>query len=67
MTDPHADRLTRIEETLGFAQHDLDTLSAQVREIFDAVAGLSNRMDTLERRLTDLNDPPEADEEPPGA
>jgi len=67
MTDPQSDRLTRIEETLGFAQHDLDKLSTQVREIFDAVAGLSKRMDTLERRLTDICDPPEADDETPGA
>lgn len=67
MTDPHADRLTRIEETLGFAQHDLDALSAQVREVFDAVAGLSKRMDTLERRLTDIAEPPEEDDDTAGA
>ena len=51
MTDPPDERLTRIEETLGFAQHDLDGLSTQVRSVYDALAALTRRMDALERRL----------------
>ncbi len=44
-------RLTRIEESLGFAQHDLDELSAQVRGVHDALAAMAKRLDRLERRL----------------
>lgn len=57
MSDPsptnHESRLTRIEESLGFAQHDLDELSSQVRSLHAALAAMSKRIDRLERRMTE--------------
>jgi uncharacterized coiled-coil protein SlyX len=44
-------RLTRIEESLGFAQHDLDELSTQVRALHDSLAAMAKKLDRLERRL----------------
>lgn len=56
-SDPNSDRLTRVEEGLAFAQHDLDGLSAQVRDLFDAMAALRKRLDSLEGRVDSMNEP----------
>jgi YD repeat-containing protein len=67
MTDPTDERLTRIEETLGFAQHDLDELSTQVRSVYDALGSLTRKLDALERRLNESgsDDDAPADETTP--
>lgn len=58
-----SERINRLEEAVGFTQHDVDGLSAQVREAYDLIARLSRRVEALEERLEDSGgDAPEEDE-----
>ena len=51
------DRLTRLEEAHGFAAHDLDQLSGQVRQLFTLVEKLAKRLELAERRMQSLTEP----------
>jgi uncharacterized coiled-coil protein SlyX len=44
-------RLTRVEEACGFAQHDVEQLSAEVAELGRRLAEALRRVESLERRL----------------
>lgn len=50
-------RLTRLEEGLAFTQHDVDALSAQTRDLFDALETLRRRLEAMERRLERIEQP----------
>lgn len=44
-------RLQRLEEAIGFAEHDAAGLAEMVRELSVALAALVKRVEGLERRL----------------
>ncbi len=45
------ERLRRLEEHLGFAEHTIDQLSQALREAIDAQRAMERRIALLERRL----------------
>lgn len=53
--DPHQ-RLTRLEETVGFIDHTSNQLSSEIASVSREVAGLARRLAALEQRLLDLTD-----------
>lgn len=61
--DNLADRLTRLEESLAFGQHDQEQLSAEIAALGRKLAELTRRMDAMEQREAarqpDSEDPPE--------
>lgn len=61
--DNLADRLTRLEESLAFGQHDQEQLSAEIAALGRKLAELAKRLDAMEQReiarTTDSEDPPE--------
>lgn len=67
--DEH-DRLTRIEEALGFSERSGEQLSEEIRALGERVAAITRRLDALERRLAAPGTAPapeSEDEEPPPA
>jgi uncharacterized coiled-coil protein SlyX len=61
MAEPHqrpdtAERLTRLEEAVGFADRNAEQLSEQVIALNREVASLARRLAMLERRMADLQD-----------
>lgn len=58
------DRITRLEESAAFAQHELEQLSAEIAALGRGVLELSRRLDAMERREAARR---AADEEPPEA
>lgn len=65
MHDP-ADRLNRLEEAVGFTQHDLEELSRQVRDLFEQVGRLNKRLDSMDRRVDAMASPPDDEPDPAG-
>lgn len=67
--DQH-DRLTRIEEGLGFCERTSEQLGEEIRALGKRVAEVARRVEAMERRLAGAI-PPEpqqaTDEEPPPA
>lgn len=53
---PDHERITRLEEAVGFIDHTSTQLSGEIAAINREVAGLARRLTALERRLTELND-----------
>jgi len=49
--DPQDRRLQRIEESVGYAQHDAATQAAELRDLSRQVYELTQRTERLERRL----------------
>ncbi len=54
--DEHSQRLTRLEESVGFIDHTSSQLSAEIAAISREIAGLSRRLAALEKRMLDLTD-----------
>jgi uncharacterized coiled-coil protein SlyX len=50
------DRLTRLEEAVGFVDHVSSQLSGEIAAINREVAALARRLGALERRLTEIKD-----------
>jgi uncharacterized coiled-coil protein SlyX len=61
--EPDPDRLRRLEESHGFAEHALEQLSAEMATMNRRLAELTARVARLETRLQRLAAPPEASEE----
>mgnify|MGYP001210287104 CR=1 FL=1 len=61
------DPIHRLEELLSFAQHDIESLSTELRRAFDHIRALQSRLDALEGRTTLLENPIKLpdDERPP--
>ena len=53
---PDPDRLTRIEEMVGFVDHTAGQLSGEIANLNREVAALARRLGSLERRLGELHD-----------
>lgn len=53
---PHDQRLTRLEESVGFIDHTSSQLSAEIAAISREIAALSRRLASLEKRMLDLTD-----------
>jgi uncharacterized coiled-coil protein SlyX len=71
--DPHrsltpdpalADRVQRLEEHAGFAEHTVEQLSAEILELNKRLADTARRLSALEARLSRILDPAE---QPPAA
>lgn len=58
-----SDRLVRLEESIGFTQHDIDQLSERVKELEGLVFDLSKRLARAEHRLESANHPPDESQE----
>ena len=54
--NPHQQRLTKLEEAVGFIDHTSGKLSEEIAAISREVAVLTKRLGSLERRLVDLTD-----------
>jgi uncharacterized coiled-coil protein SlyX len=73
--DPHrsstpdpalANRIQRLEEHAGFAEHTIDQLSVEIRELNKRLADTVRRIASLEVRLTKMQDTaPESPESGP--
>lgn len=67
--DSHHDRLQRLEEALGFAQHENEQLAAEVLSLGKRVLELSRRLEALEQhqRASEAaaKGPEEPDADPP--
>ena len=64
MGDDASSRLQRLEESLGFTQHESATQADELRELSRQVYELTQRTERLERRLRDALErlpPPEGD------
>lgn len=53
MTD---DRIARIEEAVGFAEHKADQLSDEVARAFEEIARLRKQVEALTRRIADVEE-----------
>ncbi|MEM7755746.1 MAG: hypothetical protein AAF297_08940 [Planctomycetota bacterium] len=53
MTNDDSSRLQRLEESLGFAQHESQSQAAELRELSRQVYELNQRTNRLEHRLRD--------------
>ncbi|MCC5824339.1 MAG: SlyX family protein [Phycisphaerales bacterium] len=53
---PDPDRLTRLEEAVGFIDHTANQLSGEIAALNREVAHLTRRLESLERRLGELHD-----------
>lgn len=49
-------RIERLEESSGYADHNIEILSAEIAQINKAVLGLTRRFAQIEARLTEIND-----------
>ena len=49
-------RIDKLEESLGYIEHDGSKLRDQIEELSKAVFSLTQRLDTLESRLVELRD-----------
>lgn len=47
-------RLTKVEEQLAYAQHDLDHVSREMGELYGRIAAMAKRLEALEARLGKL-------------
>ena len=54
--EPNNTRIDKLEETLGYIEHDGTKLRDQIGELSKAVFTLTQRLDTLESRLVELRD-----------
>lgn len=66
--DPCDLRIQRLEESLGFAQHDNEQLAAEVLALGKRVLELARRLEALEQRMREASaakSPEEPDTEPP--
>jgi uncharacterized coiled-coil protein SlyX len=52
--DAHHDRLTRVEESVGFVERATDQLSGEIAELNRRIAEAARRLDALERRVRAL-------------
>jgi len=61
------DRIQRLEESLGFAERDIEALSTELRRAFDQIRALTARLEALDSRTTTLENPVSSptDERPP--
>ncbi len=71
MALPIEDRLVRLEEGQGFAEHTVEQLNAELVEVNRRLAEAMARLDRVEQRLAQLQAPaaPDASEDagqPPG-
>ncbi len=48
------ERLTKVEEQVAYAQHDLDHVSREMGELYGRIAALAKRLEALEARLGKL-------------
>src|SRR6185295_13956896 len=53
LPDHQQDRILRLEEAIGFTQHDLDQLLEHVKELERQLLDQSHRLRNLERRVAD--------------
>lgn len=54
-----ADRLTRVEEHLGFTEHAAEQLSAEIATINRRVKEIADRLGRIEQRLAKTAEPDE--------
>ena len=54
--DDFKDRIEKVEETLSFNEHNQDQLSEQLASAFKTLELLNQRLLTLERRLTSVEE-----------
>lgn len=54
------DRLVRLEEAMGFAEHTLGQLSSEIAELNRRLAEAQARIDRLERRVEKVAQSPES-------
>jgi len=50
------DRIVKLEETSGYADHHIEILSAEIAQINKAMLGLSRRFSQIEARLSEISD-----------
>ena len=48
-------RITKLEESVGYTDHTIDQLSTEIAKVNQLVLALSNRLVSLESRLSDLH------------
>ena len=53
---PEQERIDKLEESLGFIEHDGTKLRDQIDDLSRAVFDLTQRLDSLETRLVELRD-----------
>lgn len=56
------ERVQRLEESAGFADHELSGLKGAFEDINRVLVALVKRVESLERRIDALNQPTEAEE-----
>lgn len=63
--DPLHERLNRVEESLAFAQHEVDALRDEAASLRKALRELQRRVETLERRQAAGTQNADTDPDPP--
>lgn len=49
-----SNRLTRLEEHVGFAEHTIDQLAGEIAELHRRMAAMARRLESMEERLGEV-------------